>query len=199
MPFMRAREASERTKPINVPSRVREGRQQFARGGLSPLTHLAQRGNTHYGPLVAVFLRWRVRPPTYAAALRCLAGATLLCASREHGAKPRHTCVNDHGMRGGERVLTVRALSAQAGGRQGHGRRHLRVLRKGECAASLGPTRALTSSICAGALRYRRCRRRRRRPPSARDEQLESRLTNHVLAAGGASTVNIIEYASTCT
>ncbi|KAJ8454876.1 hypothetical protein ONZ51_g12775 [Trametes cubensis] len=32
-----------------------------------------------------------------------------------------------------------------------------------------------------------------------RDEQLESRLTNHVLAAGGAATVNITEYTSTCT
>ncbi len=29
--------------------------------------------------------------------------------------------------------------------------------------------------------------------------QLESRLTNHILSAGGAATVNIIEYASTCT
>ncbi|KAI0754417.1 cytochrome P450 [Daedaleopsis nitida] len=30
-------------------------------------------------------------------------------------------------------------------------------------------------------------------------EKLESRLTNHILSAGGAATVNIIEYASTCT
>ncbi|RPD75636.1 cytochrome P450 [Lentinus tigrinus ALCF2SS1-7] len=30
-------------------------------------------------------------------------------------------------------------------------------------------------------------------------EKLESRLTNHVLSAGGAATVNMIEYASTCT
>ncbi|KAI0665798.1 cytochrome P450 [Trametes maxima] len=30
-------------------------------------------------------------------------------------------------------------------------------------------------------------------------EKLESRLTNHVLSAGGAATVNITEYASTCT
>ncbi|TBU25929.1 cytochrome P450 [Dichomitus squalens] len=30
-------------------------------------------------------------------------------------------------------------------------------------------------------------------------EKLESRLTNHILAAGGAATVNMIEYASTCT
>ncbi|KAI0654402.1 cytochrome P450 [Cubamyces menziesii] len=30
-------------------------------------------------------------------------------------------------------------------------------------------------------------------------EKLESRLTNHVLAAGGAATVNITEYTSTCT
>ena len=29
--------------------------------------------------------------------------------------------------------------------------------------------------------------------------QLESRLTNHVLAAGGAATVNVTEYTSTCT
>ncbi|TFK82927.1 cytochrome P450 [Polyporus arcularius HHB13444] len=30
-------------------------------------------------------------------------------------------------------------------------------------------------------------------------EKLESRLTNHILSAGGSATVNMIEYASTCT
>ncbi|KAI0356004.1 cytochrome P450 [Trametes cingulata] len=34
---------------------------------------------------------------------------------------------------------------------------------------------------------------------SEKAKQLESRLTNHVLSAGGAATVNITEYTSTCT